>query len=161
MSTGGLAYVRGAERMVTGARLGEAGLVVRFADDREGVVPYGALGLHGQADHVVLPSPYVIELHLSDGAVEEVPWDFARHFVDPDYRGRSEASARRGRITFGRRLRMLGDRAGLTQAELARRAGVNRVTITRYETGEQTPRYRTLVSLAEGLELPVERLLVD
>ncbi|MFO7893957.1 MAG: helix-turn-helix transcriptional regulator [Longimicrobiales bacterium] len=159
MATDDLTYVRGAERMVTAVRLSAGGLEVRFADDCEGLVSFDALELGGEPDHVVLPDPYVIEVHLSDGAVEEVPWDFVRHFTDPGYRERSEAAAGRGRRTFGERLRELRDRSGFTQGELAARAGLNRVTIARYETGEQMPRYSTLVALADALGRPVDQLL--
>jgi transcriptional regulator with XRE-family HTH domain len=41
--------------------------------------------------------------------------------------------------------------AGLTQAELADRAGVSRDTIVRLEGGKQPPRPRTLKKLAEVL----------
>jgi DNA-binding XRE family transcriptional regulator len=145
--------------MVTGAQVTPDGLEVRFADDCRGVVPFDALDLGGEADHVVLPDPYVIEVHLSDGGVEEVPWDFVRHFLDPGYRERSEAASRRGRRTFGERLRDFRTDSGLTQQELAERAGVNRVTIARYETGRQTPRYASLEALADALGCPVEQLL--
>lgn len=160
MNTRAMAYVQGADRMVTGARLTPDGLYVRFADEHEGVIPFEDLKLPDQADHVTLPDPYVIEVHLVDGTVEEVPWDFARHFADPGYRARSEAAAERGRRIFGARLRALRAERGLTQQELAERAGINRVTIARFEGGEQLPRYQTLLALADGLGLPIERLIV-
>ncbi|MFB6285729.1 MAG: helix-turn-helix domain-containing protein [Candidatus Bipolaricaulia bacterium] len=153
-------YVHGAERMVTAARLTSSGLYVRFADEREGVIPFRDLKLSGEADHVMLPRPHVIEIHLADGSVEEVPWDFARHYADDGYRARSEALAQRGRQVFGDRLKALRVESGLTQASLAGRAGINRVTIARIESGEQLPRYQTLSALAEALGLPIERLLV-
>ncbi len=154
-------YVHGADRMVTAARLTSKGLYVRFADEREGVIPFRDLNLPGEADHVSLPRPHVIEIHLADGRVEEVPWDVARHYADDGYRARSEAVAQRGRDVFGERLKALRSANGLTQASLAARAGINRVTIARIESGEQLPRYRTLAALAEALEVPVERLLVE
>lgn len=160
MRTQAMAYVQGADRMVTGARLTTDGLYVRFADEREGVIPLEELKLPGQPDRVILPDPYVIEIHLVDGTVEEVPWDFARHFADPNYRARSEAAGERGRRLFGERLRSVRSEQGLTQEELAERAGVNRVTIARFEAGKQLPRYRTLVALADGLGVPIERLIV-
>jgi len=155
-----LTYVRGAERMITAARLVEDGVWVRFADEHEGVVPLGALALPGQVDRVVVPRPHVIEIHLTNGAVEEVPWDFARDFVDEHYRARSEAATAAARLAFAERLRALRAERGVTQQVLANRAGLSRVSIARIETGEQLPRYRTLVALAGALGLPLDRLLV-
>ncbi|MGH7577292.1 MAG: helix-turn-helix domain-containing protein [Longimicrobiales bacterium] len=155
-----MAYVQGGDRMVTAARLTLDGLYIRFADDREGVIRFEHLELSGEPDHVILPGPYVIEVHLADGRVEEVPWDFARHFADASYRERSVAVGRHGRQVFGERLRVLRSQQGITQGELAARAKVNRVTIARFEAGERLPRYPTLLALAKGLDLPVDRLLV-
>lgn len=154
-----MAYVDGADRMVTGARLTSDGLHVRFADEREGVIPFEDLRLPGDPHHVALPGPYMIEVHLVDGRVEEIPWDFARHFADPGYRARSEAVAEQGRRAFGERLQSLRSARGMTQEELAAKAKLNRVTIARFEAGQRLPRYQTLVALADGLGLPVERLL--
>lgn len=159
MNSHAMAYVDGGERMMIGARLMSDGLYVRFADEGEGVVPFEALRLPGDPDHVTLPGPYVIEVHLVDGRVEEVPWDFARHFADPDYRARSEAGAEQGRRVFGDRLRSLRSARGMTQEELAANSKVNRVTIARFEAGQRLPRYQTLVALADGLGVPVERLM--
>lgn len=159
MST--LTYVEGAERMLTAARLSRDGLYVRFADDREAVISLDELDLGGVPDRVCLPRPHVIEIHLTDGTVEEVPWDFARHFADRRYRRRSEQAATRGRRLFAGRLRELRSISGLSQRELAERAGISRVSVARMEVGRQLPRYRTMGALASALDVPVERLLVD
>jgi len=153
-------YVQGAERMVTAARLTPDGLYVHFADEREGVVPFSDLKLPSEPGRVALPRPYVIEIHLIDGRVEEVPWDFARHYADQNYRARSEEAAERGQRLFGERLKGLRSEKGLTQEALSERAGINRVTLARIEGGEQLPRYQTIVALANALEVPIGRLLV-
>lgn len=145
--------------MVTAAALTTGGVFVRFADHREGVIPLADLDLEGRPERITVPDPYVIEVHLVGGTVAEVPWDFARCFVDPGYRGRSEAAAARDRRRFGEQLRELRAARGLKQEALAERTGLNRVTIARFETGERLPRYRTLVALAKGLEVQPERLL--
>src|SRR5438552_18476174 len=56
-----------------------------------------------------------------------------------------------------RLLRVARAHAGLTQRELAARAGVPQPTIAAIETGAQDPRYRTLERLirASGQELEV------
>lgn len=154
-------HVYGAERMVTYAELTAQGLKVRFADDREGVIPWEDLQLPGRPKKIELPNSYVIELQMSDGRIEEIPWDFARHYVDPGYRARSERAAAEGRRIFGQRLRRLRQEKGLSQQELAAKSGISRVTIARIELGEQSPRYETIVALAKGLNIPIERLLLD
>jgi transcriptional regulator with XRE-family HTH domain len=53
-------------------------------------------------------------------------------------------------------------RAGLTQGELAEKAGVGINTIVRIETGEiEEPRVSTLRKLASALGLEVRDLLTD
>ena len=82
----------------------------------------------------------------------EVPWDFARHYCDPTYRPRIEAQARQARASLGGRIRERREAAGLTQTELATRAGIGRVTLTRIEQGEHSPRTETLTAIARALE---------
>jgi transcriptional regulator with XRE-family HTH domain len=52
---------------------------------------------------------------------------------------------------FGRRLRKYREAAGLSQAELADRAGVHRRTVIKIERGEREPHWPTAVALAEAL----------
>lgn len=47
----------------------------------------------------------------------------------------------------------------MTQEHLAAAAGIGRVTLVRIERGEQSPRYGTLVALAEALGCPMATLL--
>jgi DNA-binding XRE family transcriptional regulator len=154
-------YVRDAERMMIRAEPITDGLKVRFADDREGVIPWEDLKLKAAVREVRLPNPYVIELRLRDGALEEIPWDYARHYADPTYRERAIQAAEEDRRIFGARLKRLRREKGLSQQELAARSGISRVTIARIEVGEQSPRYETIVALAKGLNIPIERLLLD
>lgn len=159
MTTRAMAFVRGAERMVTSAWLTPEGLRVRFADERDGLIPFEDLGFAAPPEGVTLPAPYLIEVRLANGSIEEVPWDFARHYADPGYRERSEAAVEHGARVFAERLRTLRNARGLTQEQLAELAGLNRVTIARYETAEHLPRYRTLVALAGALGVGPERLI--
>ncbi len=48
--------------------------------------------------------------------------------------------------------RLLRERAGLTQEELARVVGVKRPTVCRWESGARNPRGRTLRSYVEVLQ---------
>ncbi|OGF56425.1 MAG: hypothetical protein A2Z21_00035 [Candidatus Fraserbacteria bacterium RBG_16_55_9] len=154
-------YVKGGEKMLTRVLLTDQGIIVHFADDREGLIPFGTLKLETSPESVTLPNPYTLQIHLANGHTEEIPWDFARHFADDRYHERSEKIATRGRLRLGQRLRQLREEGQLTQEALAERSGVGRVTIARIESGQQSPRYETLVSLAKGLQLSVERLLLD
>jgi len=110
---------------------------------------------------VSLLDPYLFRLHLANGDIKEIPWDYARHFADKGYREQTEQSAAHGRRLLSKRLQWLRREAGLSQEELAERAGISRVTIARIEAGEQSPRYETLVRLAKSLQIPLERLLID
>lgn len=73
-----------------------------------------------------------------------------------DARDHEEPSSLGGRIR-ARRLAL-----GLTQEDLARRAGVPLVTVNRIENGHQRPRRQTLLKLARALGAePAELLLED
>lgn len=155
------AYVRNADRMVVAAGLAKDGLWVRFADEREGVVPLADLKLPGPVTSVSVPSPWIIHLHMHAGGCEVVPWDFARHFADPDYRSRSDAAADRDRRMLGEKLRAARRSRRLTQSQLAEKAGVSRVTIARIEAGQHAPRYDTLVAIVEALPAEMVELLAN
>lgn len=154
-------YVKDAERMIICARLTRQGIWVRFADDQEGLLPWRDLHLAAKPKQVQLLSPYLLEIFLEDGQREELPWDYVRALVDPEYRRRAEAEGRRGRRLLGERLKRLRAERGLSQEALAAKAGISRVTIARLEAGEQDPHYETLLALAQGLTVPLEKLLVD
>jgi len=44
--------------------------------------------------------------------------------------------------------------ARMSQAEIARRAGLSRVSYIRYETGERKPNLAQVASIAEALNIP-------
>jgi transcriptional regulator with XRE-family HTH domain len=52
---------------------------------------------------------------------------------------------------FGNRLRELREAAGLTQGQLAERAGLHIQGVVKLERGEREPAWSTLLSLAEAL----------
>ncbi len=62
--------------------------------------------------------------------------------------------------TLGTRIRELREARNLTQEALADAAGIGRVTLVRIENGEQSPRFETLVALAQALGRPIQELLV-
>lgn len=71
----------------------------------------------------------------------------------PSEPGRSTRGATRGKA-----LRILRVLRGLTQAELARRTGLNKATISCYELGRRTARFESVVLLLGAMELPLAAL---
>ena len=153
--------IEGADRMMTRAEVIPSGIRVYFADGKEGVIPLGALNLTEPPIRVVFPTPYELRVFTETGEAPLIPWDFARHFADPDYKTRSERAAIRGKETLGARIKRLRKEQRLSQAELAQRAGISRVSLARIETGIHSPRLKTLNALADALHLPLAQLLHD
>ena len=56
-------------------------------------------------------------------------------------------------VKIGAQLRQARERALLTQEELAARADVQPLTISRIETDKVEPRFRTIRKLAEALDM--------
>ena len=96
---------------------------------------------------------------IKNSAPVEIPWDFARHYCDPMYRQGVKEVAQKGRAALGKRIRELRERQELSQAELASRASIGRITLVRIEGGQRSPRYETLISLASALAVEPESLL--
>jgi transcriptional regulator with XRE-family HTH domain len=57
------------------------------------------------------------------------------------------------------RLKAVREQSGLSQAELARRLGLSRSSIAKYEAGAHLPGVRVLVRLASGLGASVDHLV--
>jgi transcriptional regulator with XRE-family HTH domain len=55
-------------------------------------------------------------------------------------------------VGFGKRLREMREKKGLTQAELAKIASLGESTISFYESGKREPNYEVLVALADILD---------
>jgi DNA-binding XRE family transcriptional regulator len=153
-----------ADRMMTSAEKQENGIRLTLADGRSGLIPFNDLPeikTRSNLRSIEIPNPHQLVLRNRKGHETEVPWDFARHFCDPAYEPRVRAVAGRGRASIGARIRELRKSSGLTQDQLAAKAGIGRVTLVRIEKGEQSPRYETLVALAVGLGRPVAELPLD
>jgi transcriptional regulator with XRE-family HTH domain len=76
----------------------------------------------------------------------------------------SEADAGRGGAplaTIARALRRERTRAGLSLAELARRAGIAKSTVSQLEAGSGNPSVETLWALSVVLEVPFSRLVEE
>jgi len=62
---------------------------------------------------------------------------------------------------FGKRIRILREKRGFSQEELADSSGLHRSHMGQIERGEIDVTLRTLVRLAQGLRVPVSRLLTN
>lgn len=60
---------------------------------------------------------------------------------------------------FAANLKRCRERAGITQAELARRTELDATTISFFERGKRTPRLDTLVKLTGALDCRADELL--
>jgi transcriptional regulator with XRE-family HTH domain len=63
--------------------------------------------------------------------------------------------------TFAERLKRLREAAGLTQPELAGRAGMNRFGVAKLEQGVREPSWGTVQALARALGVDVNAFVVD
>lgn len=61
--------------------------------------------------------------------------------------------------TIGDKLRLLREARGMTQDDLAEAANLNRVTIAKYESGRIEPKSKTLLKLANALEVSPDYLI--
>ena len=155
-----------AEQMITYLEIDkeERRILVRFADGKEGWIPVEKIErLSPQRnlalEEVALPNPYEIEIGVKKGESVKVPWDFTRHYCDKSYKDKEIDKRDQGRSILGRRIARTRKKHGLTQEELAEAADIGRVTISRLENGEQSPRYQTLKKLAEALGVDTAQLL--
>jgi transcriptional regulator with XRE-family HTH domain len=60
---------------------------------------------------------------------------------------------------LGMRIKEARGRKGMSQEEVASKAGIHRVTLANIERGAKTPTLDTLERLAKALELPLRKLL--
>ena len=61
--------------------------------------------------------------------------------------------------TFGEKLKNLRISAGLTQEELARKCGITKQNISRYENSKREPNIRTAKIIADALNVALEDLV--
>lgn len=62
--------------------------------------------------------------------------------------------------SVGANIRRMRLRAGISQAELARRLDVSRASVANWETGMTCPRLRTALALADALGCKAEDFMV-
>ena len=155
--------VKNADRMMASASALDEGIELTFVDGCSALIPFGDLPEvveGGGLKDLELPTAYELILTTARGDQSEIPWDFARHYCDPTYRPRIEVQAKQARGNLGGRIQDRRKAASLTQAELSSRAGIGRVTLTRIEKGDHSPRTETLTAIARALGVEVEDLIL-
>lgn len=55
-------------------------------------------------------------------------------------------------------LQRIRKKKGLSQAQLAKKAGISEISIRKYESGERKPKIETISKIAMALDIPVEEL---
>ena len=159
-----VAKVQNADRMMIRAESSHGGLSVSFADGLVSFIPWHSIReIHSQSDVDLIEfnTPNEVVVRNRDGRVAEIPWDFARHFGDAEYRDRMVQETLRGQRKFAERLRRLRREADLSQQKLADLSGVSRVTIARIEAASQSPKLDTIQKLASAMGYPVQALMMD
>ncbi len=105
---------------------------------------------------------YYFTIHFASGATFEVPWDRVLYECDPDYAyfKHNQVEQDKSDLLFeAQQIRRLRKQAGLTQAALAKKAGMARPNLTRLEAGHCRPALETLERIARALDQPVSRLV--
>ena len=156
--------IQNAERVMIRAEASRLGMNVAFADGVSAFVPWERVREVGGLSEVAgvsLDSPYEARVSTKRGETAEIPWDFARAFGDDGFRSRMDEAASRARRKFAARLRDRRRAAGMSQSELAARAGVDKTTAARLETAAQIPKLAIIRNLAAALGCPVHALLMD
>ena len=97
----------------------------------------------------------------ASGNKYEVPWDRVLYEAEasyPYFRG-DKAKIERS-VAVGRQVRKLRKIKGMTQAQLARAAGILRPNLSRVESGKHRPSLETLEKIAAALKVPIVDLVL-
>ena len=62
---------------------------------------------------------------------------------------------------FAQKLKLLREEKGLSQQDLAGRAGINKMLISKYETERSTPSMENLGKIARALDVTVDYMIFD
>jgi DNA-binding XRE family transcriptional regulator len=137
----------------------------RPSDDRTGTIPVDELDLSFSPqsinmDHFNQKDGLEVKL-ISEDDKEVLPWDFLRTKIDSEYRERQKQQQNHELKALGQRLKNFRKAEGLNQEELATRAGIGRVTLSRLERGKQEPRFQTLMNLASAMDISFQKLITE
>ena len=87
-------------------------------------------------------------------AIREVLDQAPVHAIELPERGEAPGLAKWSRYVGGR-IKVLREKAGLSQSELAKRAGIPQPHLSRLENAEHSPTHKTLSRIAKALGVPV------
>ncbi|MEM4284381.1 MAG: helix-turn-helix transcriptional regulator [Candidatus Caldarchaeum sp.] len=140
-------------------------LRVWFADGAVAVVPVSEIEKAGRPatldlNTVKLSDPYVIMIKNVKGETEEIPWDFVRVYADEAFARSERDKGQFSLKALGERIRRLREQAGLSQEQLARKANIGRITLSRIENGKLYACTRTLEKIARALRVEVGDLVL-
>jgi DNA-binding XRE family transcriptional regulator len=104
---------------------------------------------------------FFFRVFQASGNKYEVPWDRVLYEAQASYPYRRGDKAKIERsVAVGRRVKSLRKVKGMTQAQLARAAGILRPNLSRLESGKHRPSLETLEKIAAALKLPVVDLVL-
>ncbi|WP_048592055.1 helix-turn-helix domain-containing protein [Clostridium massiliodielmoense] len=63
------------------------------------------------------------------------------------------------KITTGKKIKKIRTTKNLTQNELSKLAGISEISIRKYENGERTPKYETILKIAKALDVTINDLM--
>ncbi len=140
-------------------------LRVWFADGAVASVPAHEIERAGKPvtldlNTVRLPDPYVILVDNTEGETEEVPWDFFRRYCDAEFARSEREKGQLSLKALGARVRHYRELMGLSQEELARRAKIGRITLSRIENGRLYAQTKTLSKIARALKISLAELII-
>nr|BAL57737.1 DNA binding regulatory protein [uncultured Acetothermia bacterium]BAL59065.1 hypothetical protein HGMM_OP3C220 [Candidatus Acetothermum autotrophicum] len=141
-------------------------LRVWFADGVVATVPAREIEQAGRPvtldlTTVRLSDPSVILIDNTDGETEEIPWDFIRHYCDAQFARAERARDRLSLHALGAQVRSYRELKGLSQEELARKAKIGRITLSRIENGKLYAQTKTLSKIAAALEINLADLIAS
>lgn len=104
---------------------------------------------------------FFFQVTQASGNEYEVPWDrvlYEAETLYPYYRGNRARVEKSGAVA--EQVRNLRKAKGMTQAQLARAAGILRPNLSRIEAGKHRPTLDTLERIAAALKIPVVDLIL-
>lgn len=154
------------ERKIRDARylVGEDRFIVTFGSGKEYAFPRSSLEVDDGSDLVSINVDrrrFFFRVTQVSGNRYEVPWDRVLHEADPSYPYFHERAGRiRKTREVGKTIRKLREQRGVSQAQLARAAGMLRANISRIEAARHRPTLESLERIAKALKVSLADLIV-
>jgi len=161
----GIPLVPGFEDRIRDARylVGEDRFLVTFESGKEYGFARSLLECDDGSDVArvrVNGKRFFFQVTQVSGKKYEVPWDRVLYEAEPSYPYFRRRKSRVERQRVGEQIKKARRAKGMTQAQLARSAGILRPNLSRIEAGKHRPTLDTLEKIAAGLKLPVVDLVL-